>query len=79
MFDPPEVRCSVVGGYCEVDSAELGRVSTGDLGRSEIVASPALAPPRPGRGTHLASGRKSVLHMPLGVLTSVASIHGLLW
>jgi hypothetical protein len=79
VFDPPEVKCSVVGGYCGVDSAELGRVLAGDLGRSEIVAAAAHAPPRPGPGTHLASGRKSVLRTPLGVLTSVASIHGLLW
>ena len=62
-----------------VDSAELVCVLAGDLGRSETVASTAVAPPARGPGTHLASGCKSALHMPPDVLTSMASIDGLLW
>jgi hypothetical protein len=46
VFDPLEVKCAVVTGYCGVDSAELGRVWSGDLGRCETAASIAVAPPR---------------------------------
>ncbi len=35
---PMEVKCAVVTGYCGVDSAELCRVRTGDLGRCETAA-----------------------------------------
>jgi hypothetical protein len=35
VADPLPVKCPVVMGYCGVDSAELGRVRAGDLGRSE--------------------------------------------
>lgn len=37
VFDPLEAKCSVVTGYCGVDSAELCRVWAGDLGRCETA------------------------------------------
>jgi hypothetical protein len=68
VADPLPVKCPVVRGYCGVDSAELGRVRAGDLGRSETAASTARHPGAPGPATHLASGRKSGLHVPPSVL-----------
>ena len=66
-------------GYCGADSAKLGRVWAGDLGRSEP---PLELPVRHGALDPLRTwspGPKSTLHVPLEVLTCVASIHGLLW
>jgi len=77
--DPLAAQCPVFVGYCVVHSAEFGPVWTGDLGRSEAVASIARHPPRLDPLRTWLAERKSGLHVPLGVLTWVASIHGLLW
>jgi len=68
VADPPAGEMPVAVGYCGVDSAELGRVWAGDLGRSEATGATARHPAAPGPATHLVSGRKSDLHVPLGVL-----------
>jgi hypothetical protein len=67
--DPLVAQFPAFMGYCGVHSAECGPVWSGDLGRSETAASTARRPAAPGPATHLVSGCKSGLHVPLGVLT----------
>ena len=76
---PLVAKSPVVMGYCGVHSAECGAVWTGDLGRSANAALTARAQPPRGPATHVGQRGKSALHVPLGVLTCVASIDGLLW
>jgi hypothetical protein len=66
---PLEGEMSVVTGYCGVDSAELGRVWTGDLGRCETDASIAVALPRQAPLRTCSAGSGLGLHQPLSVLT----------
>lgn len=79
MFDPLRSELPLVQGYCEPDSAELGRLRTGDLGRCESATFIGVRARGINSATQLPAKSELGLHRPLIVLTWRASIDGLLW